>query len=604
MFIGPIGRKVGAMVAGGALALTGSVALAGAANAASQEVDDVTFSWTLNYMVGADSYFSGLCNFMSAGKAGNVGNGQGWDSPDGVYFNEVGNVTLEKPTADGGWEKPTWDTKCLKANGQDVGKVGGTTGTRVKFSGGEGTVDAATGKADIAWDGSFTVTLYQGMTYWSATDPRLVVKEDGTGTLSATISGYASDRDDPDIWAELAPRNVALANFTNVIVGARGITATPDYRGVEVETGAKPQVREGKDWGSFPQSFIDFQQLTGQSSYWYSSNSNDWAKVATPAYFTWDKVAGPYKPAVRVSQSTLAGQGETEITVKGFGFDPTQSIATEDPLNGRPGGVRVAFGKFGSDWKPSAGIGSEGRPGAKTGWAVLEDDMDEVGGLQGGAIRLTEDGDFEAVFTVSKKAADQAAALSGLAGGEYGIYTYAGGGAVTEAFETFTPLSFDSDIAIGVDIPTQGETEEPGEFSWEIQGTPTIALGEAKQNGTIFRASGQLPTILVTDTRETSPSWSLRGQVTDFTAGEQTFDGGYLGWRPFVNKEANTGGAWQGGEVAPGKDIGLDKSKALAIGPAGHPRGTSEIGADMNLQIPIDVTAGHYAAVLTITAVG
>lgn len=52
--------------------------------------------------------------------------------------------------------------------------------------------------------------------------------------------------------------------------------------------GGVEQVRTGPYWGSFPKSFVDFQQTTGLGAYWYSSGG----------------AADPYKPALPITVDT------------------------------------------------------------------------------------------------------------------------------------------------------------------------------------------------------------------------------------------------------------------------------------------------------------
>ncbi|WP_436846340.1 HtaA domain-containing protein [Streptomyces shenzhenensis] len=129
------------------------------------------------------------------------------------------------------------------------------------------------------------------------------MKSDGTGTLTATVTGYGADMNDPGKWVPLPATTVTLADLSGVELGASGFTVAPDYLGVSVSvpagTTGQPAKSDGNKayWGSFPQSFVDFQQLTGQSSYWFTSGgSRDAAKPTTPltvGYTTPDATPGP-----------------------------------------------------------------------------------------------------------------------------------------------------------------------------------------------------------------------------------------------------------------------------------------------------------------------
>ncbi|GAA4846553.1 hypothetical protein GCM10023221_26480 [Luteimicrobium xylanilyticum] len=615
------GRRLAAGVGALALGVTGAVGLTGtaavAAGSAGTSVSGVELDWSVNAESGGGAFFGG-CNFLSAGAAGNAGSSRLWTEADGFYQTQDGDVTIEKPTADGGWAKPTWATKCQDKDGKAVTTAASSTsGNRVELKNGTGTVDTAAGTADITWDGSFTVVYYGGLTYWTVSDPELKVAADGTATLTGTASGWGADMNDTSKWSALDPKTITLANLEGVTVDADGFTVTPEYLGVSVDTGSgTAQSTSGATWGSFPQSFVDFQQLTGQSSYWYSSGgSTDARKVAAPLSVAWDVPAAPALDAkVTVSKTTLSASGETEVTVKGTGFDPSAATASRPPLAGKPAGVYVAFGKFAEDWKPSAGAASSTRPTADVKWAVSADDIDTVGGPSKGAIELSADGSFSATFTVSKDAADAAATAKGLTDGRYGIYTYPGGGAAQAGYETFTPLTFtgDGDVPVDVTVPETGgenpgggeQPGDPGEFSWTVLGAGAVDLGTATAGTDVFTATGALRQVKVTDTRTEAPAWTLSGSVSDFRSsdGAASFGGKYLGWTPAVG--ANTVGAVAGTAVAPGSGDGLAASRTLASAAAGHPKGGVTIDAGLTLQIPLDTAAGDYTGTLTLTAVG
>ncbi len=257
---------------------------------AATNVRGVTLTWGLNAESGGGAFFGG-CNFLSAGTAGDAGSSRLWKESDGFYRAVDGAVSIVKPAAQDGVSPATWATKCQDAAGQQVSAASttSTSGNRVVFAGGIGTVDAQAGTARIGWTGSFTTVYYGGLTYWSAADPVLTVSAGGAGTLTATASGYGASMDDPGRWVTLAPRMITLATLTGVRLTDAGFTVTPDYLGVTVATPATatPQITRdagnSAHWGSFPQSFVDFQQETGQGSYWYASGGQrDPAKPATP----------------------------------------------------------------------------------------------------------------------------------------------------------------------------------------------------------------------------------------------------------------------------------------------------------------------------------
>lgn len=441
-----------ALTAGGVVAMSAAPAHAApVTTVGSSPVLDATFTWGLSDEQGGGAFFGG-CNFLSAGTAGNTGSSRLWTEADGFYKNVDGNVTIQKPDATGAPVSPTWATKCQTAAGTPVNPASASskTGNQVQITAGKGAVSVADNTATIQWTGSFTSAFYGGLTYWSATNPKLVVKGDGTGTVTATASGYGTAMDDTSQWTTIAPRTITLATLKNVDVTSSGLVVgggsspaiTPDYLGVTVQTGTgTPQATSGAGWGSFPQSYVDFQQLTGQSSYWYSSGgSRDAAKPAAPLTVGLS-LAGP-APTVTVSDTAIGQGGTATVTVSGRHFDPALATGSRPPLAGRPSGTYIAFGKYADVWKPSDSAASSARSNlaSATKWAVLAADTATIGGPGAGAVELGADGSFTTELTIDKAALDTTATAETLK--NYGVYTYPGGGAAQPAYETYTPLTF------------------------------------------------------------------------------------------------------------------------------------------------------------------
>ncbi|PRY68128.1 purple acid phosphatase-like protein [Glaciihabitans tibetensis] len=143
----------------------------------------------------------------------------------------------------------------------------------------------------------------------------------------------------------------------------------------------------------------------------------------------------------------------------------------------------------------------------------------------------------------------------------------------------------------------------PGEFVWNIDGTNGLVdLGTAVDAGDHYSAVGSINPIRVTDTRSSGPEWSISAQVGDFTSGEKSFSGRYLGWTPSVVQSG--GDAVAGERVASGflGGDGLSVSSTLGHAKGGHALGTAKLDAGLELDIPVDVTDGTYKATLTLTA--
>jgi hypothetical protein len=390
---------------------------------------------------------------------------------DAVYKTTAGEVSVTKPGADGTQVAPTWDDKCKKADGSTVNtQAGSTTANQLNFASGEGTVDAETGEATVSWDGTATVVYYGGMTYWTLTDPTLTIGADGSGTLTATGGGYGADMFDTSKWVQLPSTPITLATFEDASVSEDGkISVTPDYAGVEVDTdgGMSPQNRTAANWGSFPQDFVDFQILTGQSSYWYSSGG----------------MADAKKPA--------------------------------------------------------------------------------------------------APFVVSYTAEDD-------------------GGS------TPPPAADEDEVIVDVEVPEADEPGEPGgpgdpgTLDLKVAGG-TATLGTATANASGFSATGKLPTVTVTDTREGAKAFTVSGQASAFSGSAGTFSGNALGWAP---KLGANGVEAVAGAAVEANNPGLGASKTLVSATNGHALGSVEVGADLTLQAPETAKAGSYTSKVTLSVIG
>lgn len=250
-------------------------AITAPAQAAEQNIDDVTLSWGMNAETGAAA-FNGSCNFLSAGKAGDTGSSRAWTAEDGFYSSKSGDVSVMVPTAAGAAKEQSWGDRCNTGEGVAVNAFSPaapkSTDNYLVWENGSGTVDPEAGTATINWDGSFTAVSYGGLFYFSASDPVLTVSADGSATLKATASGFGADQADPTAWSALPVRTVTLANLKNVEVDADGFTVTPEY--TDVQLPAKFNQQSGSaGLGSFPLDFVEYQELVGGASYWYSSGA-------------------------------------------------------------------------------------------------------------------------------------------------------------------------------------------------------------------------------------------------------------------------------------------------------------------------------------------
>ncbi|SDY82284.1 cell wall-binding repeat-containing protein [Herbiconiux ginsengi] len=433
----PIRSRTGAALATGvtaALALSAvSATPALAADPTPAAVSGAVFTWGLSDEAGSKAFGPGY-NFLSAGTIAKTSAGDVISQAE--WLAQAGNTTIQKKQADGGYATSTWAGLSTDSTGAALTTGGKPSDNRVSIASGTGTADAAADDADISWTGDFTVAFYSGLTQYSVSNPHLVL-DNGSGTITATLSGYGTSMENPDEFTSLPATEVTLADLTGVDVTQTGFSVDPEYLGVSITTpeGAAPQVTTGDSWGAFPQSFVDFQGLTGQSSYWYSSGgSSDAGKVALPISVT---LSGA--PTITVSKTTGLDPATDVVTVTGSGFVPNApaTSGSRPPLAGKFGGVYVAFGTFLDAWKPSEGVPSSARKTFSTKWAIDAADVQSVGGAAAGAVPINPDGSFSVQLTVQKDF------TGALAAGNYGIYTYPGSGAVYAPFETYTPLSFE-----------------------------------------------------------------------------------------------------------------------------------------------------------------
>ncbi|GAA2080106.1 hypothetical protein [Microbacterium hatanonis] len=174
-------------------------------------------------------------------------------------------------------------------------------------------------------------------------------------------------------------------------------------------------------------------------------------------------------------------------------------------------------------------------------------------------------------------------------------------GSVTGDYTGEAPGQADGDQSIAVTVPEQGD----GELTWSLEGTSNLVdLGVAEERLDHYFADGEIVPIRIQDTRRDNPAWSITAQVSDFTAGGAAVSSKYLGWTPEVLE--SEGGAVAGPAVPSGFDSGdgLSVARTLAQADAGHTRGSSLVGADLELKLPLDTPRGTYTATVTLTVLG
>ena len=190
----------------------------------------------------------------------------------------------------------------------------------------------------------------------------------------------------------------------------------------------------------------------------------------------------------------------------------------------------------------------------------------------------------------------------------YGTYTY-----TAQFVGSSDPAYNDSAVSAAVTVVVSSNTQAstvtvaiPPVGSVTLTGVASaVSLGTAALNGGILTASGILPTVTVTDTRNLgSASWSLTGVTTNFTAGASVLDGKYLGWMPTTVDSATNAGTI-GAAVLPATSTGngLKTAAILATGSPVDQKQTTKVGATLNLAAPANTPVGAYSATLTLTLV-
>jgi hypothetical protein len=194
-----------------------------------------------------------------------------------------------------------------------------------------------------------------------------------------------------------------------------------------------------------------------------------------------------------------------------------------------------------------------------------------------------------------------------------------GGSTITNVLNAST-----FDISQPADAASNGFTTR----EWQQAPTPAHLVTSGPHAGQYLQASGQMRQVMIVDTRPADTGWTATGQVTDFSDGVHTFSGDNLGWtprdvhafsQPFISPDGPYSMApTKGGSVTPGTVPGLHggstastdtlvsgsvPGQTLAYANTGHGLGLAQLDADLLLWIPVFDQAGHYTAVLTLTAV-
>ncbi|MFN7148590.1 MAG: hypothetical protein ACK4V6_03835, partial [Microthrixaceae bacterium] len=276
--------------------------------------------------------FNGQCNFMSGGIS---------DGMSPTYRATDGDATVLKRNAAGA-DVPVSDysTRCKDANGTTV-TAGGSArlGQKVVYANGTGTMDPATGQVDLRWTGTFSINFYGQLTPFWFTDPHLELDADGNGRITATIGGYSSSIDNPEVRELIEPiPGVEIATLRGVASdNTNGFVVTPQYLGVQVEGADSPQIRAFPGWGSWPVSYVRAMERLGMGSYWYTSGGAADARKP-PAPLTVAYGTGVAPTTTTTAPTTTQPGGSTTTTAPTATSPPasTTTVPTVGGSNGVP----------------------------------------------------------------------------------------------------------------------------------------------------------------------------------------------------------------------------------------------------------------------------
>lgn len=171
----------------------------------------------------------------------------------------------------------------------------------------------------------------------------------------------------------------------------------------------------------------------------------------------------------------------------------------------------------------------------------------------------------------------------------------------------------DTSVDVNVNI---AEVEGPGFLALTVA-DDSVQLTENGSDVTRRQFTGTLPTVTVTDTRDSADipagaGWAVLGTVSDFTGGtgQAAITADHLGWAPeLVGNNTGDGLVSEGDVVDTVLDggangVGLENRELLVStwdSAAVHEEGSWQANAELFLRTPLDVEAGEYSAVLTLS---
>jgi len=226
------------------------------------------------------------------------------------------------------------------------------------------------------------------------------------------------------------------------------------------------------------------------------------------------RVSFPTDPEISVSETTDLNPAGESLTVTGKGIDPTGNLGTRPPLNGQAAGVYVVFGRFDSNWRPSAAAPSSGRRIIKQIWAMPEPAYSTFNptGTDPAFALLNSDGTFSVNIDVAPSTT--------ITAGNYGIFVYPGSGAVNAANEFEQLINFLSAPSAPT-ITSATASEGQATVAWNA---PSIDGGSPITGYEVTPYIGldaQSPVTVDADTTSTTIDGLTNGTAYTFTVAAQ-----------------------------------------------------------------------------------
>lgn len=326
----------------------------------------------------------------------------------------------------------------------------------------------------------------------------LTVSAAPSGGGAVTVTGAGFDQNNADGY-KLA---IAPANYANYAAAetAGALVSGTEYLikpGVSQDLSATPKI-DVLTGGGFANVALTAPAATPTG--WKVFVTSAGTPVADTTVNTYISYSSPVTPTVTVTKTTGGGAptdleptATTTLTVTGSGFvaNPTSNTnntttSNRLPLSGKFGGVYVVFGKFQNSWAPSTGAASSTRSVLSQKWGIANNtDLGTIGGTNAGGFVVNSDGTFSINIDVTVSQAND------LASGNYGIYTYPGGGAKYASFETYTPVTFLPRPTITV---SQTTNLQPGDV---VTVTGTGFTERASTNGSRLPISGSFSGVYI-----------------------------------------------------------------------------------------------------------